>query len=440
MSYGTATPSDLSRLLNAANELVPVDAVVAVAGLAVAALPPSSRPFVPLGDGESPRDSAGAIVALERSRASGAAFLALPVPTDQWLDQLLLFGDHCRRRYPVVLESEHGTVLDLRAAADADEAHGDVELGGGPAGAEPLDAVGALASALSHLVHSGRYSADDFRRFEQCGVHVTPVHFYSPIPEISQLTDEVWQRESELVGIDMNDAAQIHLVTDLFPEFRDEYEALLTAPSEDEPWRFYFGNGLFDGTDALVLYCMLRHLRPGRVIEVGSGFSTRLAAEAALRNATTEIVCVEPYPDAVLQKGFPGLKALIPSRVEELPFDFFAELQENDVLFIDSSHVVRTGGDVNFLYLEVMPRLRPGVVVQIHDVFLPGEYARDWLVDSLRFWNEQYLLQAFLAFNADFEVLVANSYLHARHPEVLKNVFPTSPWWGGGSVWIRRSR
>ena len=127
-----------------------------------------------------------------------------------------------------------------------------------------------------------------------------------------------------------------------------------------------------------------------------------------------------------------------PPGSRKFPLDLFTALEADDVLFIDSSHVVRTGGDVTFLFLEVLPRLQPGVVVQVHDVFLPHEYPREWVVDGLRFWNEQYVLQAFLAFNSAFRVLLANSYLDARYPDALRNTFPTSPWWGGGSLWFQR--
>jgi hypothetical protein len=108
------------------------------------------------------------------------------------------------------------------------------------------------------------------------------------------------------------------------------------------------------------------------------------------------------------------------------------------VLFIDSSHVSKVGGDVNFLFLEVLPRLRPGVIVHLHDVFLPAEYPRDWVVEKGRFWTEQYLLQAFLTFNDAWEILLANNYLGLEHAEALRTTFPTSPWWGGGSFWMRR--
>jgi hypothetical protein len=437
-----APTPDLTSLLDAAGALIPADAVVAAAGVAEASVPDSSRTIVTFDDGHRPADSAVAIVALERSRSTGVSFLALPAPTNQWLDDLHLFADHCRRRYPVVLESQLGTVLALHPAVEqgsaAPTAQGASSSAGSSIVPEPLDAIDALALPLSRLVRDGSYSGEEFRRFEQRGVHVTPVHFYSPIPDTSKLGEELWQRESGLVGIDMNDDEQLRLVADVFPQFREECDAIPFAPTED-PSQFYLDNGLFGGTDAFALYCMLRHLQPRRVLEVGGGFSTRLAAQAALANGSTELVCIEPFPDAVLQDGFPGLTTLISSRVEETSLDLFLDLKENDVLFIDSSHVARTGGDVTFLFLEVLPRLQPGVVVQVHDVFIPFEYARDWVEDGLRFWNEQYLLQAFLAFNSDFRVLLANSYFNSRYADVLQGTFPNSPWWGGGSFWFQRA-
>ena len=296
--------------------------------------------------------------------------------------------------------------------------------------------VDAIAPSLSRLVQQ-KYTATEFRRFESHGVHVMPVHFYNPIPDVSQLSDEIWSRPSELVGIDMNDAEQLRLLREVFPQFREEYEAIPTAPTED-PAEFHLNNGLFDGTDALVLYCMLRHLRPRRVIEIGSGYSSRLAARAARANGSTDLVCIEPYPDEVLRAGFAGLTSLIPSKVEDVPLDLFTELEASDVLFIDSSHVVRIGSDVTYLFLEVLPRLRPGVAVHVHDIFLPFEYPRDWVTGELRFWTEQYLLHAFLAFNSAFRVLFANSYANARYPTELRETFPSAPWWGGGSFWMQR--
>ena len=118
--------------------------------------------------------------------------------------------------------------------------------------------------------------------------------------------------------------------------------------------------------------------------------------------------------------------------------DFFSQLESGDILFIDSSHTVKIGSDVNYLFLEVLPRLRPGVIVHVHDIFLPFEYRRDWVLEEFRFWTEQYLLQSFLTFNSEFEVLMANYYLFHYHQDQLKAVFPNLSSWIGGSFWLRR--
>ena len=151
-------------------------------------------------------------------------------------------------------------------------------------------------------------------------------------------------------------------------------------------------------------------------------------------------MAVEPYPNATIKKGFPGLSRLIDAPVQQVSLAEFERLRENDILFIDSSHVLKIGSDVEFLFLEVLPRLNPGVIVHIHDIFLPANYPRRWVVDELRFWNEQYILQAFLAFNRAFEVLWAASYMNIKHPERLESAFPSykrgqrPP----GSFWMRK--
>jgi Methyltransferase domain len=183
---------------------------------------------------------------------------------------------------------------------------------------------------------------------------------------------------------------------------------------------------------------MVRHFRPRRIVEIGSGFSTMVSAQAALRNGSTQLIAVEPHPSELLRKGFPGLTTLIPRKVEEVDPALFAGLGSGDILFIDSSHVVRTGGDVNFLYLELLPRLADGVVVHVHDVFLPRDYPRDWVVDKRIFWTEQYLLHAFLIFNSAFGVLYSTPFMAERHPDRVRAAFPECPWVGGGSFWMRR--
>jgi hypothetical protein len=132
------------------------------------------------------------------------------------------------------------------------------------------------------------------------------------------------------------------------------------------------------------------------------------------------------------------LKQLIEKGVQQVTLAVFQELEANDVLFIDSSHVVRVGGDVDFLFLEVLPRLKPGVIIHVHDIYLPLPGRRDWVMEERRFWNEQQLLQAFLIGNSEIEVLFANAYANRKFPDQMKAAFPSSPWWGGGSFWMRR--
>jgi hypothetical protein len=278
---------------------------------------------------------------------------------------------------------------------------------------------------------------DLFLQWERHGFHVTPVHFYQPIPDTRTLTDAIWAKPGNLAGVDMNEDRQLDLLRNVFPQFRNEYDAIPRSAT-GKRGEFYFDNGQFSGTDALVNYCMVRHFQPRLIIEVGSGFSSLITAQAAVKNKSSSLVCVEPFPLDFLVAGFPGLASLVQKPVQDIELDFFSKLESGDILFIDSSHTVKIGGDVNYLFLEVLPRLKPGVIVHVHDIRFPLDYGREWVLGEFRFWAEQYLLQAFLAFNSEFEVLICNSYLGFYFPEELKSCFPHSPWWGGGSFWMRR--
>jgi hypothetical protein len=293
-----------------------------------------------------------------------------------------------------------------------------------------------IATVMPRCLHSGKFH-EIFLAWERLGFHVTRVHFYQPIPDTQSLPETLWNRASDLVGVNMNDSVQLDLLRNHFPKFRNEYEQF-PAESTGNSARFHFNNGLFDGTDALVAYCTIRHFQPRVIIEVGSGFSSLLAAEAIAKYNDSELICIEPFPQEFLRHGFSGLHSLIEKKVEDVDLEFFAQLNAGDILFIDSSHTVKIGGDVNYLFLEVLPRLKPGVIVHVHDIFFPFDYRRDWVMDEFRFWAEQYLLQAFLSFNSEFEVLLSNSYLAHRYMGDLKATFPKSPWWGGGSFWMRR--
>lgn len=277
-----------------------------------------------------------------------------------------------------------------------------------------------------------------FDLWQSLGVHVTRNHFYSPVPDTSAIGREVFARESELPGVDIDLEEQRSLMARL-GGFAEELSRIPRRPT-GVPHEFHLNNQLFDGSDALVYHAMIRAVRPRRIIEVGSGFSTYLAAAAAARNGNTELVSIDPFPNETVHAGFPGRGELVMRPVQEIEPEFFDRLGENDILFIDSSHCARCGSDVTWLFLEVLPRLQPGVLVHVHDIFLPGDYPERWVRERQIFWNEQYLLQAFLAFNRDFRVRLANQLFWRRYPEEMKAALPEcEPFWGGGSFWMQRS-
>jgi predicted O-methyltransferase YrrM len=288
-----------------------------------------------------------------------------------------------------------------------------------------------IAAVMPRCLQSAEHR-ELFLNWERHGFHVTPVHFYEPIPDTQSLPETLWSQPSELVGIEMNDSMQLDLLRNHFPKFRAEYEdfAAEPPPGQRRPFR---------GVDALVAYCLVRHFQPRRIFEVGSGFSSLVLGHTAAKNKNSTLICIDPFPGELIRNSsIPALQSLIETRVQDLEAEFFSQLESGDILFIDSSHTVKIGGDVNYLFLEVLPRLKPGVIVHVHDIFLPFEYRRDWVLDEFRFWSEQYLLQAFLTFNSEFEVLLANGYLNHYRLQDLKAAFPSLPSWAGGSFWMRR--
>lgn len=286
---------------------------------------------------------------------------------------------------------------------------------------------------------------DSFPILESEGYHITPVHYYYPIPDTSQLNESVLNRRTDLKGIDMNEKLQLELLSSFKGDYKKEYDNI-PKNKTDIHYEYYLNNGAFSSVDAEILYCMIRHFKPARIFEIGSGYSTYLSAGAAVLNKNngiqTELHAFEPYPNIILKEGFHGLSYLHELKIQDVPLSAFEVLKENDILFIDSSHVLTTGSDVQYEYLELLPRLNKGVIVHIHDIFLPAEYPERWLIEEHLFWNEQYLLQAFMQFNYSFEILWASSFMHLRNPTQLSAAFtsydPETVW--PGSFWIRKTQ
>lgn len=279
-----------------------------------------------------------------------------------------------------------------------------------------------------------------FGLWERLGVHVTPVHFYQPIPDTRRLPADVFTRRTAMPGVDMNEAGQLAFLEKL-ARYREEFAAFPKAPTGD-PTKFHLANDSFAAIDAELLWGVLRETKPKRVVEVGSGMSTLLAAEALRRNAAEggpaqDLTAIEPYPAPWL-KALPGIR-LVEKPVQEVPMEDFTRLEAGDVLFIDSTHVATIGSDVVYEILEIVPRLKPGILVHLHDIFLPYEYPRGFVMGLRVFWNEQYLLQALLAFNPGFQVLAAANWLQDKHPQKLAAAIPS---WSAdrvpGSFWMRR--
>jgi hypothetical protein len=246
-----------------------------------------------------------------------------------------------------------------------------------------------------------------------------------------------------MLGIDFNDASHRRVLTEHFPRFMPGYdypERLDVTPELD---RFFTRNPQFSWLDARALFVLLQAWRPKRVIEVGSGFSTLLMADVNLRflDSSAEVICVEPFPRPFLLRGVPGIARLVQAKAQDVALETFTRLQSGDVLFIDSSHVAKTGSDVNFLYFEVLPRLAEGVRIHIHDIFFPHDYPPDWVIRENRSWNEQYLLRALLMFSDAFRVVFGSSYAVHRFPELVQAglAHPKGHILGGGSFWIERT-
>lgn len=264
-------------------------------------------------------------------------------------------------------------------------------------------------------------------------------HFYSPvvnIEEVKQATPRIWPENPQVLGIDFNDASHELILTQAFPQYIADYDYPLEKMDESH---YYINNPQFSWLDAKMLFVLLRHFKPKNMIELGSGYSSLLTADVNRRflNQALNFICIEPYPPEFLTDKVSGVTRLFPNKVEELPLSTFASLQSDDILFIDSSHVSKTGSDVNFIYFEILPRLAPGVIIHIHDIFLPADYPKEWVIDEGRSWNEQYIVRALLMFSNTFEVVFGCYYAASQHTAWVKQALG-GECYGGGSLWIRK--
>jgi predicted O-methyltransferase YrrM len=263
------------------------------------------------------------------------------------------------------------------------------------------------------------------------GIAVVPVHPYSPVPDLDWMRAnlEAWAWPSLLPGIRWNLEKQAIWLKETCLPYQKEY---VGSPVYREAVAKGMGPG-YGYIEAQVLHGVLRAIKPARIIEVGGGVSTFCMAKACEKNCEEtqrpcDILTIEPFPRKALrsfvERGLPDVKThLVEEMVQKVPLETFQELSANDFLFIDSSHTVKPGGDVNFLVLEVIPRLRPGVFVHFHDIYLPYDYQRN-VLRSFLCWTETSLVRALLVENHRIEVLACLSALHYTCKELLREIFP----------------
>jgi hypothetical protein len=272
---------------------------------------------------------------------------------------------------------------------------------------------------------------------------VPPGHFYSPLPSL----DEIKKDESKIFGsvprdicsLDLHEAEQLNLLEKFIPYYKE----MPHRPSKREGLRYYFENPHYSYSDAILLHCMIRFLRPNSIIEVGSGFSSCMMLDTndLFFGGSIEVSCIEPYPEMLFSlikdtdNGKMKKMQVIPSRLQDVDLAKFEILQANDILFIDSTHVSKINSDVNRILFEILPRLSSGVYVHFHDIFFPFEYPKEWVYEG-RTWNEAYLLKAFLQYNSGFRIVLMNTFMEHFHEGFFREKMPLCLKNTGASIWI----
>jgi hypothetical protein len=278
-------------------------------------------------------------------------------------------------------------------------------------------------------------------RKSQAPLYVVPGHFYSPIVNPAELHHYVRALANvgaEITGISIDRDAMIATWERLVP-------LLTTAPFADMQTagsRYFYDNQAYGFGDAVVLQAMIRDRRPKRLVEIGSGYSSACSADTVdtFLDGDCEFTFIEPRPErlrAILGDRASGVR-IVDAPVQRVPLDLFEELAAGDILFIDSTHVLRTGSDVCYELLEVLPRIAPGVAVQIHDMFWPFEYPRNWILDDNRSWNEIYAVRAFLTQNDLWRISFFNDYFAKYERERIERSLPRFAGNAGGALWLER--
>jgi len=265
-----------------------------------------------------------------------------------------------------------------------------------------------------------------------------PGHYYSPIPSVEEVKkdeERLFSNPTTIPGVNLNIDGQIALLDQL----KRFYDSFPFKNDKTDGFRYSLGNPVFGGADAVFVYAMLRQVRPRKVIEIGCGYSSCILLDTNdwFLGGSTAFTFIDPNPEqllALLPEEDKNRVQIIPTRVQDIKLETFAALDPGDILLVDSSHVSKVGSDVNYIYFQVLPSLKSGVYVHIHDIHYPFEYPREWIYSG-RAWNEAYLLRAFLQYNEVFQIILFNALVTRICEEELRKVFPTALDRTGG-IWL----
>jgi len=295
------------------------------------------------------------------------------------------------------------------------------------------------------LIGNSFVKANVLKAFQSEGISVSYNNYYSIIPDINSLPSSLWNgpvyaRAWQDVNVDD--------YTSLLESVLVHSAELANTPSDNHSGEgFFWDNPMFPPLDAIAYYGIIRELRPNKILEVGSGYSTHLAVKAIERNGHGAISSIEPYPGSHLVSISNRLSHLANCAVQDAPMSMFDTLEAGDILFIDTTHTLKAGSDVNHLLFEVMPRIKSGVYIHIHDFFVPYEYPKEWYDEIGIIWNEQYAIMAFLMNNSKYKVILPNYLASVEHSEPLSLKLGNFDIWNikanlggarGASLWIQK--
>lgn len=304
--------------------------------------------------------------------------------------------------------------------------------------------VKAQLDRFGYEIHTKDYIRDLINRNQAnpSSIWVPNGHFYSPYPNLDEIRAsdaKIFNLDNPILGIDLREEAQLAWLE----KIKEMYK---TMPAyEDRPvngLRYYYSNANYAHSDGIILHSMLRIIKPKRVIEVGSGFSSAMTLDTneLFFDNKINLTFIDPYPERLLDLLKPQdhkIAEIIPSPLQEVDASLFTKLQAGDILFIDSTHVSKINSDVNHLFFKILPLINKGVYIHIHDIFFPFEYPRVWVYEG-RVWSEIYLLQAFLQYNPAFQIEYFQNMMYTKHLDFFANEMPLCLKNGGDNIWLQK--